>query len=57
MIFYFNGTHQDYHKATDTEDKINYELLKKRTQLIFLTAWELANRKSFLKKDVKQINN
>lgn len=44
VIFYFNGTHQDYHKPTDTPDKINYNLLAKRTQLIFYTAWELANR-------------
>jgi len=45
VIFYFNGTHEDYHKPTDTPDKINYELLEKRTRLIFHTAWELANRK------------
>ncbi len=51
VIFYFNGTHQDYHKSTDTEDKINYELLAKRAQLVFLTAWELANRDEVLKKD------
>lgn len=44
VIFYFNGTHQDYHKPSDTPDKINYELLAKRTKLIFYTAWELANR-------------
>ena len=44
VIFYFNGTHQDYHKSTDTPDKINYELLAKRTQLVFYTAWEIANR-------------
>lgn len=43
VIFYFNGTHEDYHKATDTPDKIEYELYKKRAQLIFVTAWELAN--------------
>lgn len=46
IIFYFNGVHEDYHKATDTAEKINYELLTKRTQLIFYTAWELANRAS-----------
>jgi len=46
IIFYFNGTHEDYHKASDTPEKINYELLQKRTQLIFHTAWELANRKN-----------
>lgn len=44
IIFYFNGTHQDYHKPSDTPDKINYEVLAKRTKLVFFTAWELANR-------------
>lgn len=44
IIFYFNGTHADYHKPTDTPDKINIDLLTKRAQLIFYTAWELANR-------------
>jgi len=44
VIFYFNGVHKDYHKFTDTADKINYDLLAKRTRLIFYTAWEIANR-------------
>ncbi|MFD1316006.1 M28 family metallopeptidase [Namhaeicola litoreus] len=44
VIFYFNGTHEDYHKPTDTADKINYELLTKRTNLIFYTAWEIVNK-------------
>jgi hypothetical protein len=44
IIFYFNGTHEDYHKATDTPDKIEYDLLENRTRLIFYTAWEVANR-------------
>jgi len=44
IIFYFNGTHQDYHKPSDTPDKINYDLLAKRAQLVFYTAWEIANR-------------
>jgi hypothetical protein len=44
VIFYFNGIHQDYHKPSDTPDKIDYELLMKRTKLIFYTLWELANR-------------
>lgn len=45
IIFYFNGTHDDYHQVTDTADKIDYELLEKRAKLIFHTAWEVANRK------------
>lgn len=44
VIFYFNGVHEDYHKITDTPDKIEYALMAKRAKLIFLTAWELANR-------------
>ena len=44
VIFYFNGTHADYHKPTDTVEKIEFDLLKLRTQLVFYTAWELANR-------------
>lgn len=46
IIFYFSGTHEDYHKVTDTPDKINYDLLARRTKLIFHTAWELANREN-----------
>ncbi len=48
VIFYFNGDHGDYHKPTDTPDKINYPLLEKRTRLIFATAWQLANQKKAL---------
>lgn len=42
-IFYFNGVHDDYHKPTDTPDKVDYPLLTKRTQLAFGLAFELAN--------------
>lgn len=44
VIFYTDGEHEDYHKPTDTVDKINLGILQKRTKLIFYTAWELANR-------------
>ena len=44
VIFYFNGEHQDYHLPTDTPDKIDYILLEKRTKLIFVTAWQIANQ-------------
>jgi Peptidase family M28 len=52
IIFYFNGTHNDYHRPTDTPEKINYELMKKRAQLVFYTAWEMANRNEMLKRDI-----
>lgn len=53
IIFYFNGVHADYHRITDTPDKINYSLMAKRAQLIFYTAWEMANRETMLKRDLK----
>jgi hypothetical protein len=53
VIFYFNGVHADYHRPTDTPDKINYRLMAKRGQFIFYTAWEMANRNDMLKRDLK----
>ena len=44
IIFYFNGTHADYHRSTDTVDKIAFDVMAKRAQLVFHTAWLLANR-------------
>jgi hypothetical protein len=52
IIFYFNGTHADYHRPTDTVDKINFKLMEKRVHLIFHTAWEIANREEMLKRDL-----
>lgn len=52
IIFYFNGTHKDYHQKTDTPDKINYNLMTKRVQLVFYTAWEMANRDEMMKRDI-----
>lgn len=53
IIFYYDGMlGADYHKPTDTPDKINYDLMVKRTQLIFYTAWEMANRNEMLKRDI-----
>ncbi len=43
VIFYFNGTHEDYHQPSDTPDKIDYPQYAKRVQLIFATAWQVAN--------------
>ena len=53
VIFYFNGTHADYHKPTDTVEKIRYDLLAQRSQLVFYTAWELANREKRIVVDKK----
>ena len=53
IIFYFDGVHADYHQPTDTPDKINYPMMAKRAQLVFYTAWEMANRDEMLKRDMK----
>ena len=51
VIFYTTGSHPDYHKPTDTVDRIEFELMAKRTKLIFYTAWEIVNRDGRLKVD------
>lgn len=53
IIFYFDGIHEDYHKPSDEVEKINFELLKQRTQCIFYMAWEIANRESRIMPDQK----
>ncbi|HEX5025918.1 MAG TPA: M28 family peptidase [Agriterribacter sp.] len=52
VIFYFSGLHADYHKPSDTPDKINYSLMQKRAGLVFYTAWDMANRDNMLKRDI-----
>ncbi|RMF04172.1 MAG: M28 family peptidase [Bacteroidetes bacterium] len=53
-VFFFNGTHPDYHQPTDTVDKINFEKMVSIGQLVFHTAWELANRDKRIEVDVPQ---
>ena len=52
IIFYFDGIHKDYHKPSDTPDKINYDIMEKRARFVFFTAWEMANRNDMLKRDI-----
>lgn len=54
VIFYFSGTHEDYHLPTDTVDKINYPLLTKRARFIFHTLWELANMEDRIRLNSKK---
>ena len=51
VIFYTSGDHEDYHKHTDTVDKIKYDRIEGVAQLIFYTAWEIAHRDERLKVD------
>ena len=56
IAFFFDGIHEDYHKPTDTPDKIDYPLLMKRTQLVFAIAWDLANRPDRIVVDKNNVN-
>ena len=47
-VFFFTGFHPDYHKTSDTADKINYQKMERVLQLVFLTAWEIADAPSRL---------
>ena len=53
IIFYYDGMlRPDYHRPTDTVDKINFDLMEKRVRFIFLTAWDMANRDNMLLRDM-----
>jgi len=53
ILFFYDGMlKSDYHKPTDTVDKIYWDLYEKRTKMIFHTAWEIANRDEMLKGDI-----
>ncbi|HEX8456818.1 MAG TPA: M20/M25/M40 family metallo-hydrolase [Pyrinomonadaceae bacterium] len=43
IIFYFDGVHEDYHRPSDSPDKIDYQKMEKIARTVFLTAHELAN--------------
>ena len=53
ILFFYDGMLlADYHKPTDTIEKINFDLMEKRVRMIFHTGWEIANRDNMLKRDI-----
>ena len=44
IIFYMDGVHEDYHRPSDSIEKIDYQNVEKVTRTIYATGWELANR-------------
>lgn len=54
VIFYFRGLHNDYHKTSDTVDKLEIETITNVSRLVFLTAWEIGNRSDRIVVDVKE---
>ncbi|HRP89801.1 MAG TPA: M20/M25/M40 family metallo-hydrolase [Edaphocola sp.] len=45
VMFMFSGTHTDYHKPSDDENKINYEGMKLITEYVFNLSNALSNEK------------
>ena len=50
-IFFFNGTHEDYHRIGDDAWKIDYNKMELIGRHIFILAWELANRDHKISRD------
>ncbi len=44
FIFFFTGTHEDYHGVDDEPEKIEYERMANIAHVIFATAWQVANQ-------------
>lgn len=44
FIFFFTGTHDDYHRPSDEAHKLDYERMASIARLIFATAWQVANQ-------------
>jgi len=57
IIFYFNGTHEDYHQPGDDPEKIAYQKMENITRLVFATAWKVANREQRITVDVVDQGN
>jgi Peptidase family M28/PA domain len=43
-VFFFTGFHPDYHRTTDTADKINYAKMERILRLLYLAVWEVADQ-------------
>jgi len=53
IVFFFTGVHEDYHRPTDTVDKILFENMVDIGRLAYVTGWKVANFKRLLQKHGK----
>lgn len=53
ITFFFTGVHADYHRPTDTVDKILFERMAKVGRLVFTLGWKTANMAKPFVKDGK----
>ncbi|MFT7620288.1 MAG: hypothetical protein ACI97A_003945 [Planctomycetota bacterium] len=54
IAFFFSGFHPDYHRPTDTVEKINFVKLANTAKLVYLTAYTAADRSKRIVKDKKK---
>jgi len=52
IAFFFTGVHADYHKPTDTIDKILFNRIVKIGQVIYYAGWKTANAGGMLPRNV-----
>jgi Zn-dependent M28 family amino/carboxypeptidase len=51
IAFFFTGEHADYHKPTDTIDKILFDRIVKIGQVVYYAGWKTANLSGMMPKD------
>ncbi len=44
VLYFYCGTHVDYHRPTDTWEKLDYHNLTNIARMVFASAWQLANQ-------------
>jgi Zn-dependent M28 family amino/carboxypeptidase len=52
VVFFFTGVHVDYHRPTDTIDKIMFDKMERIARVIYYTGWKIANRDKMFPKNV-----
>jgi hypothetical protein len=53
IVFFFTGTHPDYHANTDTVDKIIFPKLRRIAHFVYETGFRIANSSAPLERDFK----
>jgi hypothetical protein len=50
-VFFTTGLHQDYHRVTDTVDKIVFPKMARIAQLVYESGFSIANSERKLERD------
>jgi len=51
VLFYSTGTHRDYHRVTDTEERIDYAKFEKMVELSYLVGYKIAGFRGSIEVD------